>query len=124
MDKREARKRLEQERERLEGLKQSFEVQNTEEAERDSFSELSLADQHPADMGTETFEREKDYSIRTQVEAELGEIDKALKRVEDGTYGTCEVCGKRIPEERLKAVPWTRYCVDHQAQVERDTRIA
>ena len=124
MDKRTARKRLKEERDRLEALLQSFEVQNTEEAERDSFSELSHADQHPADLGTETFEREKDFSIRTQIEAEIGDVERALKRLDEGTFGQCEACGKPIGDERLNAVPWARFCVDDQARAERETRIA
>ena len=52
----------------------------------------------------------------------LGEVDQALRRIEDGTYGTCEFTGKPIPAERLKAVPWTRYTVEAQALMERHNK--
>ena len=124
----EARKLLESERERLQGLLGTFEMESTSaEPQGEAMGEISLQDQHPADVGTETFEREKDYSIRQQIEAELADVDRALKRVEAGTYGICEACGKKIPQERLKALPWTRYCVKDQARLEREmgtTRIA
>ena len=89
-----------------------------EEDESESISELSALDQHQADIGTETFEREKDISILEQVEAELADVEHALQRLDDGTYGTCEVDGKPIPEERLEAVPAARFCLEHQAAAE------
>ena len=55
----------------------------------------------------------------TIVEGELRDIDDALRRLDDGTYGICEECGKPIDEARLEAVPWARYCVVDQARVER-----
>jgi RNA polymerase-binding transcription factor DksA len=124
MNKQEARKRLEQERERLQSLLSTVELTTDDGSQADALAELSVADQHPADFGTETFEREKDVSIRTQVEAELSDVDRAVKRVEDGTYGVCEACGKSIGAERLRAVPWARFCVKDQARHERETRIA
>src|SRR5438876_408008 len=71
-----------------------------DESEDDSISELSSNDQHPADIGSETFEREKDLSILEQVEAELADVEHALRRLEDGTYGICEACGQPIDEAR------------------------
>jgi RNA polymerase-binding transcription factor DksA len=124
MNKQEARKRLEQERERLQSLLSTVELATPDETQADALAELSVADQHPADYGTETFEREKDVSIRTQVEAELADIDRAFKHLEDGTYGMCEACGKPIGAERLKVVPWARFCVKDQARHERENRIA
>jgi RNA polymerase-binding transcription factor DksA len=124
MNTQEARKRLEQERERLQSLLSTVELATGDQTQADALAELSVADQHPADFGTETFEREKDVSIRTQVEAELADIDRAFKRLEDGTYGVCEACGKSIGKERLQAVPWARFCVKDQARHERETRIA
>jgi RNA polymerase-binding transcription factor DksA len=76
-------------------------------------------DQHIADMGTETFEREKAESIRISMEGQLADIDHALGRLEAGDYGTCEICGKKIPDARLKARPAARYCVEDQERVER-----
>ena len=93
-----------------------------DEAETESISELSALDQHQADIGTETFECEKDFSILERVEAELNDVEHALRRIDDGTYGTCEACGRPIEEERLEAVPAARLCLADQAAAERDVR--
>ena len=120
-----ARQRLADERARLDGVKSTFDEEGlTNESESDSLGELSSYDQHPADMGTETFEREKDLSILEQVDAELVDVEHALRRLDDGTYGTCEVCGKVIPDERLEAMPATRLCLEHQAEAEREVRFS
>ncbi len=119
-----ARQRLAQERERLDEVKSTFDAEGlTDQSESDSVGELSSYDQHQADMGTETFEREKDLSILEQVEAELADVEHALRRLDEGTYGTCEVCGTEIPDERLEAMPATRLCLEHQAEAEREVRI-
>ena len=75
-----------------------------DESEQSSLSELSSVDQHPADHASETFEREKDFSILEQVEAELADVERALKRLDDGTYGTCEACGNALPVSQTPAV--------------------
>jgi DnaK suppressor protein len=123
MDSDQIRDRLAEERERLEGLRQEYSALR-EESEEDGLQELSSVDQHQADTGTETFERSKDLSILDEVEAELGEIEYALRRLDEGTYGTCEACGKQIPDERLEAMPATRFCVDDQALAEQEARSA
>jgi RNA polymerase-binding transcription factor DksA len=82
-------------------------------------SELSKIDQHPAELGTETFERELELTTLTIVEGEVTDIDDALRRLDQGTYGICEECGKPIDEARLEAVPWARYCVVDQARLEK-----
>ena len=118
-----ARQRLEEERARLEGLRSSFADEHlSDESEGESISELSSIDQHQADVGSETFEREKDISILEQVEAELDDVEHALRRLDEGSYGICEACGKPIPEERLQALPATRFCLEHQAEAERRVR--
>ena len=117
----EARSRLEAERVRLEEVRSGFEGLN-DESERESLSELSGADQHQADVGSETFDREKDLSILEQVEAELTDVARALERINDGTYGACEACGKPIGDERLEAVPAARFCLEDQAEAEREVR--
>ena len=108
-----ARQRLASERERLNGVRATFDDEGlTEQSENDSVGELSSYDQHQADMGTETFEREKDLSILEQLEAELAEIQAALRRVDEGTYGIDELTGEPIAPERLDAVPTARTNVD------------
>jgi DnaK suppressor protein len=119
-----ARQRLEHELERLRRMKDglSGEPGRAGVSERDGLSELSLADQHPADLGTEMFEREKDLSILERIETEIGDTERALRRIEEGTYGICEACGRRIPKARLDVKPEARFCVDDQARAEREAR--
>jgi RNA polymerase-binding protein DksA len=115
--------RLLHERERLQGIHDGLVAeQGLNESERDALSELSLADQHPADLGTEMFEREKDLSIAERIEAELADVDRALKRIDEGTYGMCEACGRPIAKARLEVRPEARFCVEDQARAERDAR--
>jgi RNA polymerase-binding transcription factor DksA len=114
MDPEHARQLIVSEKERLEGLVREREAEGVgTQSETDQISELSSLDQHQGDIGTETFEREKDFSLLEQLEAEIGDLDAALRKIDDGTYGTCEVCGKQIEAERLEAVPGTRTCIEH-----------
>jgi DnaK suppressor protein len=117
MNKAKVRKRLEQERARLEGVRDGL---LRDESEADTSAELSNVDQHPGDLGSDTFEHEKNQSLLEQVSDELLQIDAAFQRVEQGTYGTCQACGRPIGAERLDALPATRFCVDDQAKAERD----
>ena len=118
MNKATARKRLEEERERLQGIRDDLQREQ-DESVSDTGGELSSFDQHPGDSGTETFEMEKNVSLREQVDDELREIEAAFQRLERGTYGTCQACGKPIGDERLEAMPATRFCVEDQAKAER-----
>ena len=114
-----ARDRLTEERERLQHIRTGFEAEHLhDQSEDESTSELSHLAQHSADVATETFEREKDFSILEQVEAELADVDRALRRLDDGTYGTCEACGQPIGDDRLEAMPAARFCVSHQSEAE------
>ncbi len=124
MDIKKARKLLEADRVRLERIRDGVSEDQGlgMESQQANLSELSSFDQHNADIATETFEREKDESILEQVEGELIDIDRALARIEDGTYGTCEACGKPIGDARLEAIPTARFCVEDQARAERDIR--
>jgi RNA polymerase-binding protein DksA len=77
-------------------------------------------DDESADAGTATFEREKDLSIEQNVRDLLDKIERALKRIDDGTYGVCERCGKSIEKARIKALPYVDLCIkDAQAQSRR-----
>ena len=73
----------------------------------ESMGELSSYDNHPGDEGTELFEREKDIALNDHVEYQIKNINKALKAIDNGSYGKCEVCSKEIPVERLEALPET-----------------
>ena len=72
----------------------------------------SSADNHPGDLATETFDRELDYTLEENSEHVLAEIDAALKRIEDGTFGRCQRCGREIDEARLEAIPYATKCID------------
>ena len=115
-----ARRILDVERDRLEDVRAGFDAEHLrDESEDESQSELSHLAQHQADVASETFEREKDFSILEQVEAELADVERALRRLDDGTYGTCEACGSTIADERLAAAPAARFCIGHQVMAER-----
>lgn len=125
MENDEVRVRLDEERARLEGIRDGYDEEGlTSESESENLAELSTADQHQADIGTETFERERDLSILEQVEAELADVEHALRRLDEGTYGTCEACGHPIGDERLEALPAARFCLADQARAEQDARAA
>jgi RNA polymerase-binding protein DksA len=80
----------------------------------DETGEDAVYDNHLADTATETYDRELDYTLEENSEHVLTEIEAALKRIEDDTYGVCSNCGKPIPEERLEALPWATLCIDCQ----------
>jgi DnaK suppressor protein len=125
MNKATAKKLLAEERKRLERVREGVVDELGDPAdERSALAETSGADQHPADAGTERFEREKDLSIIAGIDAELVDVMSALKRLESGGYGTCQACGRPIGEARLKARPAARFCVKDQAAVERQVRSA
>ena len=74
-------------------------------------------DEEYADAGTNTFEREKDLSLVNNIHDLMDRIDKALGKMEDGTYGLCDRCGKPIEKLRLKALPYANLCIkDKQAE--------
>ena len=87
----------------------------------DDDSELSSAagDQHLADHASDMFDREVDESLGENAEQLVREIDTALARIEEGTYGTCARCGGPIPEERLARVPYAVLCLDCKRLEER-----
>lgn len=81
------------------------------ESQQEAARELSGYDQHTADQGTETYEREKDFGLLARARDVLRRIDAALQRMDEGTYGTCERCGEVIDAERLAALPYASRCV-------------
>ena len=111
------RKRVLEEQARLEADRQRI---RDDEGIGDQVGELAnLDNNHPADQGTETFEKSKDMALLAILDAQLAQIRDALARMDAGTYGTCERCGKPIPEARLNAVPFATLCVEDQEYVER-----
>jgi RNA polymerase-binding transcription factor DksA len=114
MDLEHARERIQQEQQRVQGL--VTEVRGELGAsDGDESTELADYDQHPADTGSETFEREKDFSILEELEAELAELEAALQRIDAGTYGVDEVTGDPIDPERLEVMPAARTNVGTEA---------
>jgi RNA polymerase-binding protein DksA len=76
-------------------------------------------DNHLGDMATVTFDRELDEGLEEGAQQTLTQIDRALAKVDDGSYGMCERCGKAIAEERLRARPWATLCIDDQRLADR-----
>ena len=80
---------------------------------------MGPGDNHLADIATETVDREIDYTLEENSGQVLAEIDLALRRIDDGTYGTCSNCGGEIAPERLEAYPWASLCIECKRQSER-----
>ena len=76
------------------------------------------SDNHLAETASATLNREIDYTLGENSGQVLAEIDAALRRIEDGTYGTCGRCGKEIPVERLEAYPWATLCIEDARKAE------
>ena len=98
--------------------------QHTEEtlkrSAKDDAGDLSSYGQHMADAGTDTFDRDFALSVVSNEQEALSEIDAAIQRIKNGTYGTCEVTAKPIARERLLAVPFTRYSAEAQKEIEKN----
>ena len=105
---------LEEERERLLRASGRLEAETTESME-DATGDLATrgVDNHLGDNASETYDRELEEGLDEGVRDTLRRIDAALQRIEDGTYGICEIGGEPIGEERLRAIPWTERCIDH-----------
>ncbi len=87
---------------------------------KESAEEIQTFSVHMADSGTDNFDRDFALSLLSSDQDALYEIEAALRRIEKGTYGICELTGKPIPKARLDAIPWARYTVEAQAQLERE----
>jgi RNA polymerase-binding transcription factor DksA len=87
---------------------------------KESAEEIAGYSLHMADSGTDNFDRDFALSLLSSDQDAIYEIEEALKRIEKNTYGVCELTGKPIPKTRLEAIPWTRFTVQAQAQLERE----
>jgi len=85
---------------------------------KESAKEMESYGVHMADSGTDNFDRDFNLSLLSSDQDVIYEIEEALKRIEKETYGTCEITGKPIPQTRLNAIPWTRFRVDAQSELE------
>ncbi|MEW6058889.1 MAG: TraR/DksA C4-type zinc finger protein [Actinomycetota bacterium] len=112
----ELRDRLLEERQQLQDQLSTIEEATFATSQSDMSGEVSFDDEN-ADAGTFTFERERDLSIENNVRDLLAKIDRALTRMDEGTYGICSRCGKPIEKARVKALPYVDLCIkDAQAQ--------
>ena len=87
---------------------------------KESAQEMAGYSLHMADSGTDNFDRDFALSLLSADQDSIYEIEEALKRIEKDTYGVCELTGKAIPKARLEVIPWTRFTVQAQAQLEKD----
>lgn len=112
------REALLEERTRVQAAIQNLHDENPGTLAEDAGEETAY-DNHLADTATETYDRELDYTLEENSEHVLAEIEAALTRIEEGTYGTCTHCGGQIAEERLEALPWATLCIECQRDRER-----
>jgi RNA polymerase-binding transcription factor DksA len=87
---------------------------------KESAEEMASYSLHMADSGTDNFDRDFALSLLSSDQDAIYEIEEALKRIERNTYGVCELTARPIPKARLDAIPWTRFTVEAQAQLERE----
>ena len=119
MDENELKKfkeRLLKEKERLEA--ELGYVNSTMEQSQSEWMQDEMYQNHMADVGTETFMRENDLSLSLNVRDLLTRVNESLKRIDEGTYGFCRVCGRPIEKERLEAIPYTDLCIDDKKKEE------
>jgi len=102
---------------RLTGLREQFLKGRNTQSETAKAS-LSNSSEHIADAATDSFDRDCALALLSSTQNALYEIDQALNRIAEGTYGICELSGQNIEIERLRAIPWTRFCTQAQAQLE------
>jgi YteA family regulatory protein len=114
----EFRQRLVTEKARLEAELKQTDRYNLDQPMTAALQELSAYDNHPADVGSELFEREKDLALWNNTKEIQQRIDEALDHMDKGIYGICEDCGREISLERLEALPYTTLCLKCQKQEE------
>jgi RNA polymerase-binding transcription factor DksA len=114
MDTERARELLEAERRRLQGIIDNANEGDFGEAEQERSSDVLSYDEQPSDAAQTIFDREEELSIVGHAEAELREVEHAVRKLDEGTYGLDEESGEPIPDERLEAMPATRFTVRNQ----------
>ena len=120
IDKTEFQTLLEQERERLRHAIAHLHPDQARNME-DEVGELAGrgSDNHLGDMASVTFDRELDEGLEEGAQQTLAQIERALAKLDEGTYGVCERCGREIAEDRLRARPWASLCIDDQRLADR-----
>lgn len=112
------KKRLLAEKERLELELHEIIERTSHSSELEQVTELSTYDDHPADMASETFEREKDLALEGNIADLLDKVNTALEKIDEGTYGVCDSCDIEINPNRLEALPWASLCLNCQDRLE------
>ena len=107
------RETLTQERKRIQAALDNLHEENPGSI-TDETGEDAVYDNHLADTATVTYDRELDYTLEENAEHMLAEIDAALQRIDDGSFGRCTNCNKEIAPARLEARPWATLCIDCQ----------
>ena len=109
---------LEEERGRLTAAHEFLERENPGSLS-DELGDLATGDDnHLADTATATFDRELDEGLEEGVQQTLHDIEDALRKIGEGSYGVCEVCGEPIGSARLSALPWARLCIDDERKAD------
>jgi DnaK suppressor protein len=114
----EIRRRLEEERSELDDRIKEIEATVFERTQSDLTGEAGF-DEDFADAGTATFDREREFSIQNNIRDLIEQINRAISRIDQGTYGSCERCGRPIDAPRLKALPHALLCMDCKRREER-----
>lgn len=112
----ELRRRLEEDRQRL--LDELAGMADNRAQSDDPTLDVESYSNHPADIGTETYEMEKDLALEGNLRRQLEMTEAAIARLEQGTYGVCTNCGRKIDPERLEALPHASLCIDCKRQQE------
>ncbi len=115
------RERLREELDKIADSLDRFERNARESSQRDSSGDLSAYATHSADIGTDAMEREKDMMLASRESRTVLLIREALRKIEDGTYGACEECGKPVGAKRLELIPYAQLCTRCQVKAERNT---
>ncbi len=112
---------LQKRREELKKSLKNFQV-NGRENLRESTGELSLLDNHPADLNEETPSRSVDLGLQDSLNREMEEVKRALEKIRDHSYGFCDVCGREIKKQRLEALPQATLCLPCEEKREEESR--
>ena len=112
------RARLLEEQERLMNAVDFLDRENPGSISDELGDIVTSGDDNLGDTATATFDRELDQGLEEGAQQTLAAISDALAKIDDGTFGTCEVCGKPIGEDRLAAIPWARLCIDDQRKAD------
>ena len=118
------RKLLEVSRKKIVGDLTHLEKDTLNLSQRDASGDLSGYSLHMADMATDNFDREFNLGLASSEQQILNQVDEALRRMDEGRFGICEICAKPISQKRLVAVPYARFCIKCQSEEEKKRRRA